>query len=112
MLNTQEGLCISPFPTAAPTVCSAIYTVCSQIAGLDFPSDVDYDAYDSQSAARPAKGLSVKCNVKDVEVIIHSSMVRDTNGELCNCLLYSNGIKAEAARRYQLIQDWERQSWG
>lgn len=47
--------------------------------------------------------MSLKWTGEDIEVITDWLMVRDTNGELCNFLLYLKGNKAEVAR--QLLYD-------
>ena len=57
----------------------------------------------SQQLDQPTKGLSLKWTGEDIKVITNCLMVRDTNGELRNLLLYLKGNKAEAAR--QLLVD-------
>ena len=57
----------------------------------------------SQQLDQPTKGLSLKWTGEDIDVITNWLMVRDTNGELRNLLLYLKGNKAEAAR--QLLVD-------
>lgn len=57
----------------------------------------------SQPPDQLTKWLSLKWTGEDIEVINNWLMVRDTNGELRNLLLYLKGNKAEAAR--QLLHD-------
>ena len=57
----------------------------------------------SQQLDQPIKSLSLKWTGEDIKVITNWLMVRDTNGELWNLLLYLKRNKAEAAR--QLLFD-------
>lgn len=54
---------------------------------------------DSQQLDQPIKSLSLKWTGEDIKVITNWLMVRDTNGELWNLLLYLKRNKAEAARQ-------------
>lgn len=59
------------------------------------------------SASKPpdqfTKGLSIKQTREDIEVICDLLMVKDTNRELCNFLLYLKRNKAKVAK--QLLHD-------
>ena len=123
-LNLHQFIYISEYFTLIFVTHHHFYRPLSALTSHQFSSDlrralpnstqITMNISASQQLDQPIKSLSLKQTGEDIKVITNWLMVRDTNGELWNLLLYSKRNKAEAARQLGsclLIPKQGRISW-